>query len=225
MQQGLIQQSRIPSRWRRRLLRASLLGLVAGTLLGCAGADVAPEPTLLPVPLVERLPVTMGIHLPIAISEFVHEEELPNNGRWRIELGSAQQLMFENLASGLFIAHAAVADPAAPGPEVDGILVPNIEQLQFAIPSQTRTDFFEVWIKYQFRLLRPDGSMIAEWPLQAYGRANRRNYGFMEDTQNGALQAAAQLALRDAMAFFSFKFPRLPAVTTWLQEVAQQPKG
>ena len=75
-----------------------------------------------------------------------------------------------------------------------------------------------MWLNYNFRLLTPDGSAIAEWPMKAYGRANKRNYGFLENTENGALQEASRVALRDAMAVFTFKFKRVPGVQQWLQQ-------
>ena len=189
-------------------------------VVGCAGADVAVSPTRLPVPVVERLPVSVGIFLSQDLLGYVHEEELTNNGRWRIDVGTAQPLMFDNIARGLFSDHRRVENLEQVPSGVDAVLIPSIAQLQFAIPAQTRSDFFEVWIRYQFELLDADGSRIAQWPMEAYGRANARNYGFMEDTENGALQEAAQIALRDAMAFFTFKFQRVPAVARWLQSVA-----
>jgi hypothetical protein len=191
---------------------------------GCAGASVAVQPTELPIPLVEPLPINIGIHLSDELLKFAHTEELAKNGTWRIDIGSAQSLMFENLAAGMFTGHRLITElptqeKLASG--VDAVLVPSISQLQFAIPAQTRSSFFEVWIKYQFQLVRADGSAIAEWPLQAYGKANSHNYGFMEDTANGALQEAARVALRDAMAFFALKFKRVPAISQWLQQLKQ----
>jgi len=167
---------------------------------------------------------------------FAHEEAIRDYGTFRISVGSAQELMFNNLAKGMFANHRLVADSnsvaaLSPGSlvssgsaqtagsaEINAILIPSIGELQFSIPAQTKSDFYEVWLSYNFRLLTPDGSAIAEWPMKAYGRANKRNYGFLEDTENGALQEAARVALRDAMAVFTFKFKRVPGVQQWLQQ-------
>ena len=140
--------------------------------------------------------------------------------------------MFNNLAQGMFTNHRLVSSaeissglnpnslsPAdANSSKIDAILVPNISELQFSIPAQTKSDFYEVWLNYNFRLLTPDGSAIAEWPMKAYGRANKRNYGILENTEHGALQEASRVALRDAMAVFTFKFKRVPGVQQWLQQ-------
>ena len=215
-------------------------------LTGCAGADVAVQSTRLPVPVVDPLPVSIGIHLSDELKTFAHEEAIRDFGTFRIAVGSAQDLMFNNLAQGLFAnyrilsaaeagipeaaaetteataeASGATATPAALVPQaagVDAILIPSIGELQFSIPAQTKSDFFEVWLNYNFKLVSSDGQDIASWPLQAYGRANSRNYGFLEDTENGALQEAARVALRDAMAVFTFKFQRVPGVQQWLQQ-------
>lgn len=172
--------------------------------------------TRLPIPVVNPLPVSVGIHLSDELRSYVHEEAIRNTGSYKINVGAAQDLMFDNLATGLFSAHRFVATSTDHAADLDAILVPTINELQFSIPKQTKSDFFEVWLKYNFQLFAPDGTTIAEWPMQAYGRANSRNYGFLEDTDNGGLQEASRVALRDAMALFAFKFQRVPEVQQWL---------
>jgi len=205
--------------------------LVVTVLTGCAGADVAVQSTRLPVPVVDPLPISVGIYLSDELRAFAHEEAIRDYGTFRISVGPAQDLMFNNLAEGLFSSHrflsAEEAGPnATPGglaSDVNAILIPSIGELQFSIPAQTKSDFYEVWLSYNFQLLSSDGTAIAEWPMQAYGRANMRNYGFLEDTENGALQEAARVALRDAMAVFTFKFKRVPGVQQWLQQYTGDP--
>lgn len=192
----------------RAVLAALLLGL-----LGCGGASVSVPPEL-PVPLVEQIPLTMGFHLSEELLAYVHEEELEDSGQWTIEFGSAQPLMFENLLTGMFAAVRPVAAPQAPAGDVDGVLVPSIQEVQFSTPQQTRSDYFEVWVRYRFELRGRDGSLVGEWPLTAYGKANARNYGM--NSREPALQAAALAAMRDAMAFFTVQFRTIPAVQTWL---------
>lgn len=198
----------------RLFLSLSVLALLGG----CAGADVAVQSTRLPVPVVEPLPISVGIHLSDEVRTFAHEEAIRDYGTFKITVGPTQDLMFNNLAEGLFANHRFLADTASRPNDVNAILVPSIGELQFSIPAQTKSDFFEVWLSYDFQLLSPDGAPIAQWPMKAYGRANARNYGFLEDTENGALQEAARVALRDAMAVFTFKFKRVPGVQQWLQQ-------
>lgn len=197
------------TRWSRQTVLLSLLFALAA----CGGASVSVPPQL-PTPLVQRVPLTMGIHLPESLLNFSHEEKIESAGEWTIELGSAQTVMFNNLLSGMFNDVRPVADPEAPGGEVDGVLTPAIEEVQFSTPDQTRSDYFEVWVRYRFQLHDRDGTLVGEWPLTAYGKANSRNYGM--NSREPALQAAAVSALRDAMAFFTVQFRSIPAVQSWL---------
>ncbi len=199
------------SRWR------SLLAVGILLLAGCGGASVTVPPRL-PVPLVDRLPLAMGIHLDEDLRSYVHQEKLEPGGEWTIELGSAQQTMFENLLIGMFESVRPVADPGSPNgaadTEIAGVLVPHIEEVQFSTPDQTRTEYFEVWVRYRFQLHDRDGTLIGEWPLTAYGKANVNDFGM--SGREPALQAAGLSALRDAMAFFTVQFRSVPAVQAWL---------
>jgi hypothetical protein len=198
----------------RRRLTAVLLLLPLAGLGGCLGAQVE-VPTDFPVPLLQRLPINVGLVLSDELTSFAHEESLPDNGDWRIVLGPAQQTMFNNLFSGMFEGHQLVTGTSAEdqGTALAGVMVPSIEEVQFAIPSQTRSDYFEVWIRYQIKLY-DNGALLGEWPITAYGKANTQNYR-MSGT-SPALQAAAFAACRDAMAYFAVEFQRVPAVRTWL---------
>ena len=87
-------------------------------------------------------------------------------------------------------------------------------EMQFSTPEQTSTDYFEVWVRYQFQLYSRDGVILGEWPLTAYGKANTQNYGFV--TTEPTLREAALAACRDAMAFFTVQFRTIPVVQQWL---------
>ena len=189
-------------------------------LAGCGGARVT-VPALFPVPVVERLPLTMGLHLDDELVNFVFTEDLGEGGKWEIALGSAQEQMFTNLLTGMFDGVYPVADPQHPDGQVAGVLVPTISEVQFSTPLQTRTEYFEVWVRYQFRLYGRDGQLVTEWPLTAYGKANEDNYGLQ--SREPALQAAAVEACRDAMAFFTVQFRSIPDVQRWLLSEAGGP--
>jgi hypothetical protein len=203
---------------RQRADRPPVIGLAALAamvlvLAGCSGARVS-VPPVLPVPVVSQLPMVMGLHLPEGLREYAHKESIEGGGDWEIQLGDAQQTMFDNLLGGMFQQVRVVPNPEAPGGEVAGVLVPNLEEVQFSTPDQTRTDYFEVWVRYRFQLYDRDGTLAGEWPLTAYGKANAKHYGM--NSRQPALQAAALSALRDAMAFFTVQFSTVPPVRSWL---------
>jgi hypothetical protein len=200
------------------------IGLMALLLAvaGCGPASVSVPTTQFPVPVMDRVPLDMGVLLDDKLQTYAHSETLDTGREWHIELGSAQRPMFENLLAGMF-AHSAVV-AALPASNVDGVIVPSIEELQFSTPQQTKSNYFEVWIRYQIRLHDQDGTLIAEWPLTAYGQSNARNFG-MSKGDDDALQAAALAACRDAMAFFIVQFHTIPAVEAWLAAKTGGPKA
>lgn len=192
-----------------------LLGLlVALFLAGCASPQVAVNGTF-PVPLVNSYPIHVGWYLDEALTSYVHREKIDRGGDWAISVGSVQQSMFDSLSKGLFQSHAFLEKPESGAP-VQLIFVPSIEELQFSTPKQTRSKYFEVWIKYKFEMRNPDGSSRGEFPLTAYGKAHIQNYSM--NTNSAALQEAANAACRDAMAFFALEFRTIGPVKTWLAE-------
>lgn len=200
--------------YRPSTARQTLIAVAVMVCLGACGGARVDVPPVLPVPLVDRLPMVIGLHLPEALLAYRHEEELEGGGKWQIQLGGAQPIMFENLLTGMFSGVQRVEDPSHPPGSVRGVLKPEIEEVQFSTPEQTRSEYFEVWVRYRFELYDRDGTSLGQWPLTAYGKANARFYGI--NNREPALQAAALAALRDAMAFFTVQFRSIPAVQSWL---------
>lgn len=195
-------------------LAICLAGLVIG---GCkGGADVRIEQPL-PTPLVEKLPLTVGLYLSPELTTFVHEETIDEKSEWRLDLGPSQKMMFENLLTGMFRSVKLLKEPTGDA-TVDAVLSPSIDEFQMAIPKQTYSTFYEVWIRYQMKLTTKDGELLGEWPLTAYGNANARDYSFMQSEKEPALRKAAYEALRDAMAFFTLQFRTVPEVKDWLTQ-------
>ena len=200
----------------QHVLRGFALLGVSLMLSACAGTQVAVNDEQFPVPLVEKTPLAMGIYLSPEIRSFVHQEPIEKRGNWKVDIGSAQEPMFQSLAEGMFQSFEWVDEVETEHPNLAGVLAPTIEELQFSTPKQTRSDYYEVWIRYQFKLYNSDGSVRGEWPLTAYGKANTQNYSL--SVSGPALQEAALAACRDAMAFFTLQFHKVPAVQAWLAD-------
>ena len=192
-------------------------------LAGCKGGAAVTVDISVPRPLVEPIPATMGVYFDDTLSSYVHEEELPDHGTYSIDIGASQAPVFAQVFEAMFeraVAVAAPVDgetvaPASSAPALDGIVAPHIEEVQFAIPDQTGGEFYEVWIRYQMRLLAADGTPLAAWPLIGYGKANKANYGAIEQ-KAAALNEATIWALRDAAALLSFQFREQAEVKDWL---------
>ena len=187
-------------------------------LVGCTGANVVVN-TVVPTPLVEPIPLRVGVFFDESLKGYVHEETLEQHGDFRIELGAVQVPVFERVFDSLFEETISLPSMQA-GDGLAAIIVPVFEELQFSIPAQTRGDFFEVWIKYRIDVYGSDGELLTSWPLPAYGKSNERNFGFMESAQGPGLTEASVWALRDAAAHLSFYFRRAPEVAE-LIEAAQ----
>ena len=196
-----------------KVAQASLRLSIVALLVGCAGAKVA-VPTQFPVPLVEKVPLPIGLYLDEALLAYTHRESLEKRGDWEIELGSAQPSMFANLLDGMFVGHRLVKQVAARHRDLAGVLAPSIEEVQFATPEQSRSDYYEVWLRYRFKLHDNQGAEVGDWELTAYGKAHKQNHA----GAGSALQDAAMAACRDAMAFFTQQFATVPAVQAWLMK-------
>ncbi len=220
------------------LLLAALIGVA-----GCQGGTSVTVDIRVPQPLVDPIDARMGVYFDDTLKTYIHEEELDDHGSYRIDIGASQAPVFSQVLDAMFDSVVPVArqtpvqDEPAPAatpapkpvaatfrsadglaPNVDGILVPNIEEVQFAIPDQTGGEFYEVWIRYRMQLFDADGTPLSEWPLIGYGKANQRNHGTM-DRKEAGLNEATIWALRDAAALLSFQFRNRTEVKDWLAAV------
>ena len=144
----------------------------------------------------------------------MHNEKIAKRGDYSINVGAVQKRLFNRLAQGAFNAHIFTDKIGAT--TYDGLLVPNIAELQFATPAQSRTDYYEVWMRYRFDLYDSDAVLLGSRALPAYGKANQTNYG--NDTEG--LYAAALAACRDMAAMFSLNFNTAQPVQSWLSATA-----
>mgnify|MGYP006277699963 CR=1 FL=1 len=196
-----------------RPLRLVALLLCAG-LAGCSTTAVEVEGSFPQEAVIEQLPLAIGVHFDEAFRTYMLEEPVPQRGDWNISIGAAQVEMFRSVLPAMFERVEVLANPEAPT-EVDAVLVPRVDDMQFAIPFQTKSNFFEVWIRYELTLLEPNGGrVIASWPLTAYGRTRDA----MLEGAEAALQQAAVVALRDAAAFLAIDFVDTRELAPWLAD-------
>jgi hypothetical protein len=199
----------------RRAAAGAVLLLALGLLAGCSGgATVAVEGDF-PTPLVAPLPISVGLVLDDALTTFVHDEEIERFGHWRVEVGPMQGKLFRAVVGAMFQGVTEVPDVQRAAGQ-SGVIVPEIQDFQISIPARTRSDFYEVWIKYVIRLYDEGGTLVVEWPLTAYGKTSREDYGVLQDTDGPGMRDATIIALRDAGAFLALRFPQVPEVQEWI---------
>ena len=187
---------------------ATLACLCLSLLLGgCTTTAVTVEATFPERPVVEQLPLEVAVVYEDAFQRYTLSESIPQRGNWEIDLGAAQVALFRAMLPALFSA-VTERESLAPEPEdsaAELLLRPQLQDMQFSIPYQTRSNFFEVWLKYEIELYERDGeTLVARYPLTGYGRTRD---GFLDSAQV-AIEQAAITALRDAGAFFTIEFPR-----------------
>jgi hypothetical protein len=197
--------------------------LLLGLLSGCGPAEVVVKGNF-PPPTMEKLPLTIGVWYDPAFvnHEFFDEAKSKTDSSWLVKTGAAQVEMWDKLLNGMFAQVVHMKGKPGPGQMnqvVDAVLIPEIAELQYAIPAHTNVKVYEIWLRYRFDLVTTAGEHIAEWTMTAYGKTPT---AFLRSDE-AAVNLAAVVALRDAGANFAVNFTRVPGVQEWLQEKWSKP--
>jgi hypothetical protein len=197
-----------------RLLAAA----VGVCLAGCGSSEVIVESTF-PRPLIDPLPVSMGVVIPDELYNFIYTEDIPDQSLWTIALGDANVAMLAPLFDGMFrettdLESLAVA---ANNASLDGVIEPKLEKFEFDVPKGERDEFVEVWLQYQITVYEPNGATVVQWPVSGYGKSE-----LMRDAED-AVQRAAVVAMREAGATISTKFTEQPQIKEWLGGISHAP--
>ena len=188
--------------------------LSLASLVGCSSSALVEAE--FPRPLIEPLPIRVGIILSDALRTFEYYEEIPQHSKWTIQLGSANVAMFEPLFESMFREARSVTTlplSEAERHELDAVLQPEVEKFEFDVPRNSDAKFVEVWLQYRLKLLTTDGTQIADWAIVGYGKAQKGMLG-----NEGSLRKAAVRAMREAGATLATGFAKQPAVGQWLEE-------
>jgi hypothetical protein len=182
----------------------------------------------------------VGVIYPSAFAEheFFDEAKGRAESDWLVKTGEAQVEFWDTLFTGMFENVVHIRDWETVQSHlttVDGVLIPAIAELQYAIPTHTNVKVYEIWMRYEFRLVdisaihrQEDGALtfnpderLAAWPITAYGKTPT---AFLQ-TDEEAVNLAAVVALRDAGAHFVTTFGATPDVAAWLDGIALQQQG
>ena len=227
-----------------RLLGSMTLGLSAKRLaalfillfvVACTSREVVVEGAF-PTPLIDPVPVSVGILFTQEFREHELIDDATARGEvsWRVSTGSAQVDFWSTLFPAFFQNVVFINSyEDLETYDVDAVLIPEVSEVQYAIPLYTSVKVYEIWMRYQLSLVEPEQIMdadnktinlenmqaFAEWPLTAYGKTPT---AFMQSDVD-AVNLAAVMALRDAGANFITSFARVPGVMDWIEnpEVAQ----
>jgi len=183
-------------------------------LVGCASSVLVQSD--FPTPLIEPLPVHVGLIFAEELRDFQHHEELPQQANWTIDLGDINITMLQPLFESMFVGTQNVEIIPADAPEnntLDGILRASLNRFEFDVPVTSDNKFTEVWMQYQLDLYEPNGELITEWQVSGYGKAE---IGRTKKTE--AVSRAAINAMREVGATISTRFAQQPQIGFWLKE-------
>tara|TARA_E500000081_G_scaffold18118_1_gene21914 strand:- start:251 stop:919 length:669 start_codon:yes stop_codon:yes gene_type:complete len=204
-------------------------------VVACTSREVVVEGAF-PTPLIDPVPVSVGILFTQEFREHELIDDATGRGEvsWRVSTGSAQVDFWSTLFPAFFQNVVFINSyEDLETYDVDAVLIPEVSEVQYAIPLYTSVKVYEIWMRYQLSLVEPEQIMdadnktinlenmqaFAEWPLTAYGKTPT---AFMQSDVD-AVNLAAVMALRDAGANFITSFARVPGVMDWIEnpEVAQ----
>jgi hypothetical protein len=187
-------------------------------LAGCAPTRFEAE-VVIPVPLVTRIPVVVGTHVPAAFREATHTEKR-DGGEVTIMVGKAQAQGFERLMNAMFSRVVPVAEPAAAAAtdaEIRGVFEPVLEEFSFVTPRDTGTSLYAVSLRYRINAYTPQGKLVDSWSFTGYGAASS---SAIPGQGKDALRQAATSAMRDAGAKIAVEFREQAIVRGLIEEDA-----
>lgn len=169
-----------------------------------------------PSPLVGKIPTGVGVLYGDEFKNYVYEESSKDRKNWIIDMGDAQVDLFNAVLPNMFNSVVEVDSlPLVNGPTgLRLVISPLVEDFQYTLPSETKVKVYEIWLKYNIQVFEPDGTIVADWILTAYGKTPT---GFMQSDE-AALNQAIVVALRDAGANLSLNFAKVPEIRAWLEQ-------
>ncbi len=176
--------------------RAALAVLCLGMLGACTATRLETQAQL-PPPLLEQLPVRVGVYYSQEFREFVHRESRAKID-YEVTLGPAHVTNLDWLLKAMFRDIVHVDDPARiaeVSPPLTLVLEPKFEEFSFLTPKDVAGEAFIVTIRYLLTVYDGAGARVDSFALTGYGREKARTLASKEP-----LAVATQRAMRDAGA-------------------------
>ncbi|GAA0351675.1 hypothetical protein GCM10009092_15090 [Bowmanella denitrificans] len=183
--------------------------MLSSLLCSCSGSFKVKSQV--PTPLIQPMPLTVGTYYPKELRQYRYEESNEARKEWKIEQGDAQMQMFSQVLAGMF---ENVVDLNQQQGAADLILTPRVEEFQYTVPRETRSNIYEVWFKYHLQLHEGSGRLVADWFMTSYGKTPTA----FATSDAGGLDLAIQMALRDSGAKLLMDFSRVPEIRQWMEQ-------
>ena len=189
-----------------------LMALQGLATMGCTPSLTLQTQVELPVPLTAEMPLSVAVHYSEAFRNYAYTENSDDRANWNIQCGASQVVVFDRVLSALFATVVQVDGTSYQGGHPpDMIFVPEVEDMQFALPQETHTDLYEAWIKYRIMVYYPDGQPIGVWPVSGYGKTSTELFKGRDEGLNIAINAA----FRDIGAKVTLGFAQSDVFKQW----------
>lgn len=193
---------------------------LAGLSAGCSNSLIAKGS--FPTPLVSAMKASASAYYSPELRSHHYQEKKKDRRQWDIATGEIQVEFFDTLLPSLFKHwQDNDLDPAIENPlllqkfgDKHLIIRPSLADFQYSLPRETRSKVFEVWLKYNMQVYKADGELLADWLLTSYGKTPS---AFLTSDEE-AMNAAIQVALRDLGANLSLNFAKVPELQQWLED-------
>ena len=192
---------------KNRLAELLACAVVLG-VTGCGNVLVQPQAEL-PPPLIDSLPVTIGVHYPEEFRSYAHKETRYQLD-YEIDLGPAHVIKLTRLLAAMFDKVIEVDDPTRAlevDPDIVFVLEPRFEDYAFLTPRDMVGESYTVTIRYRVDLYDPRGERVDAYVFTGFGRQKSGNFSGTEP-----LLRATQRAMRDAGAKLAVELPEQESV-------------
>lgn len=158
--------------------------------------------------MVTKLPINLAVHFEESFANSLYKDKAQQQGLRNIDFGDAQTNMFQRILGTMFADLQFVSDAANLPDGTQALLNIGLKDFQFSTPRQSYTKSCEVWLNYELAFYTPQGELISDINLSAYGSASvsgGRSYPYY-------VKLALNRAIRDAGARLVVELPRNPKI-------------
>jgi len=180
-----------------RTINRAALAAFRLAILGACTATKLETRAALPPPLLEQLPVRVGVYYSKEFREYVHRETRGTID-YEVNLGPAHVTNLDWLLKAMFREVVPVEDPTKISgiqPPLVFVLEPKFEEYSFLTPKDVAGEAFIVTIRYLLTLYDGTGTRVDSFTFTGYGRERAHTLASKEP-----LAVATQRAMRDAGA-------------------------
>jgi len=199
----------------QKLRQYSLLAMLAiSAMLSACSTSVVVKGNV-PEPLVERMPLKGALIYTDEFKNYVYKESEKKRALSSLDFTEAQTNMFNQVFSSL------VELVPVDAPYKDLNIEPEILEIQYSAPRETKVNQYEIWIKYRIKLSDNAGEKIADWIIKGYGKTPTA----LLSSASSAFSSATNVALRDVGAQLSIGFPNQSKIKALVEQPKQIDKA